>query len=60
MSQTILFTGGGSSGHVTPKLALIEKAQQEGFSVCYMGGSGIEKELISKINIPNYEISSGN
>lgn len=54
---TVFFTGGGSSGHVTPNIALIEKAQALGWQVCYIGTrNGIEKELIAKENIKNKEI----
>lgn len=56
----ILFTGGGSSGHVTPNLALIDLLQKNNWQVAYAGSeNGIEKTLISKINIPYYSISTG-
>ena len=55
--KKILFTGGGSAGHVIPNLALIEELLSEGeVEVCYMGTSGIEKGLISEWDIPFYEI----
>ena len=57
---TILFTGGGSAGHVTPNLALVKKCQIEGWQVYYAGSKdGIEKTIISRINIPFFHISSG-
>lgn len=60
MKKTILFTGGGSAGHVTPNLALIKKFQAENWQVFYVGShNGIEKEIISKIDIPYYSISTG-
>lgn len=60
MSGRILFTGGGSAGHVTPNLALIEKFRQEKWEICYIGSqTGIEKELIAKLNIPYYAIATG-
>jgi len=56
----ILFTGGGSAGHVTPNLALIAHFQQQNWDVMYAGShDGIEKELISRINIPYYSITTG-
>lgn len=59
-SPTILFTGGGSSGHVTPNLALIEKFCQEGWKVNYIGSrTGIEKALIAKLGIQYYAIATG-
>lgn len=57
---TILFTGGGSAGHVTPNLALIKKFQKENWQTIYVGSAdGIEKNIISRINIPYYSVASG-
>lgn len=57
--KKIVFTGGGSSGHVTPNLALIERFQQAGWAVVYMGSAqGIEKQLIIPTGIPYYTITS--
>ena len=59
-SKKIIFTGGGSAGHVTPNLALIEKFRQEKWEINYIGSrSGIEKELITKFGIPYYAIATG-
>ncbi|MPQ42338.1 undecaprenyldiphospho-muramoylpentapeptide beta-N-acetylglucosaminyltransferase [Clostridium tarantellae] len=56
----IIMTGGGSAGHVTPNLALVPKLLEEGFEIKYIGSKeGIEKEIITKANIPYYGISSG-
>lgn len=56
--KRILFTGGGSAGHVLPGLALIEEILSEGIAdVCYMGTGGIEKSILSEWKIPFYEIS---
>ena len=55
--KKILFTGGGSAGHVVPNVALIEELLQSGEAdVCYMGTDGIEKEIIAKLKIPYYTI----
>ncbi|MBO5736875.1 MAG: UDP-N-acetylglucosamine--N-acetylmuramyl-(pentapeptide) pyrophosphoryl-undecaprenol N-acetylglucosamine transferase [Clostridia bacterium] len=55
--KKILFTGGGSAGHVIPNLALIEELLSEGETeVYYMGTKGIEKGLIAEWDIPFYEI----
>ncbi|MBU9720124.1 MULTISPECIES: undecaprenyldiphospho-muramoylpentapeptide beta-N-acetylglucosaminyltransferase [Bacillaceae] len=54
----IVFTGGGSAGHVTPNIALMNELDE--WKIYYIGSkSGIEKELIEKISIPYYGISSG-
>ncbi|MCM3269643.1 undecaprenyldiphospho-muramoylpentapeptide beta-N-acetylglucosaminyltransferase [Paenibacillus elgii] len=58
--KTIVFTGGGSAGHVTPNIALMNKLQQLGWEVCYIGSAtGIEKDIIEREGVPFYPISSG-
>lgn len=55
--KKILFTGGGSAGHVIPNIALMEELLCEGKTdVCYIGTSGIEKRLVSEWKIPFFEI----
>ena len=50
MTKKIIFTGGGSAGHVTLNLALIPIFLQQKWKVVYIGSyNGIEKELIAKI-----------
>ena len=56
----IIMTGGGTAGHVTPNLALIPKLKEENFEIKYIGSNdGIEKEIITKNNIPFFGISCG-
>ncbi len=55
--KKVLFTGGGSAGHVVPNLALIEELIDEGVDVCYMGTDGIEKGLVSAWKLPYYTIT---
>lgn len=58
--KTIVLTGGGTAGHVTPNLALIPVLLKEGWDIKYIGTkNGIEKELIEKENIDYYSVSSG-
>ena len=58
--KKIILTGGGTAGHVTPNIALIPRLREMGYEISYIGSySGIEKELIEKIGIPYYGISSG-
>ena len=59
--KKIIFTGGGSGGHVTLNLGLIPLFLQAGWQVSYIGSkTGIEKELICKISgVRYYEIETG-
>lgn len=56
----IVFTGGGSAGHVTPNLALIQELRTAGWTIDYIGSAdGIEKGIIAEAGIPFHGISSG-
>lgn len=56
----ILFTGGGSAGHVTPNIGLIERCKMEGWEVFYVGSEkGIEKTIVQESDVPFYGIASG-
>ncbi|WP_199613803.1 undecaprenyldiphospho-muramoylpentapeptide beta-N-acetylglucosaminyltransferase [Paenibacillus alkalitolerans] len=58
--KTIVFTGGGSAGHVTPNLALMHRLGQLGWEIKYIGSAmGIEKDIIEREGVPFYPISSG-
>ncbi len=55
--KRILFTGGGSAGHVVPNIALMEELLRRGdVDLCYMGGDGIEKKLVAPLRIPYYTL----
>lgn len=56
----IVFTGGGTAGHVTPNVALIEAFQKDDLGLAYIGSkTGIEKNLISTLNVSYYPIETG-
>ena len=57
----IIFTGGGSAGHVTLNLALIPIFLDKGWEVCYIGSyAGIERELLEKFpKVKYYPIQTG-
>ncbi|MDB5083444.1 MAG: undecaprenyldiphospho-muramoylpentapeptide beta-N-acetylglucosaminyltransferase [Bacilli bacterium] len=58
--KTIVFTGGGSAGHVTPNLAIIPALKDDGWNVLYIGSiTGIEKQLIAQTDVSYHAISSG-
>lgn len=57
---TIVFTGGGTAGHVTPNLSLIEALTKEAWTIAYIGSkASIEENLIKDTDIPFYSIASG-
>lgn len=57
---SIMFTGGGTAGHVTPNIPLIKTLRSEGWTVAYIGSKqGPEKTLISRMGIAFHGISSG-
>lgn len=50
----IVFTGGGTVGHVALNLALIPYFKES--EIHYIGSNGIEKDLISKLDNVNYHV----
>ena len=57
MMKKILFTGGGSAGHVVPNLAIMNELRY-GYGISYMGTSGIESELIRKANYAFFRVDT--
>ncbi len=58
--KRIVFTGGGSAGHVTPNIALFPRLKSMGYDIHYIGSyEGIERKLIEDYRIPYYGISTG-
>lgn len=60
----IVLTGGGTAGHVTPNLALIEALSHENgygnWKIDYIGSkNSVEQRLIEAISLPFHPISSG-
>ncbi|MGD7051758.1 MULTISPECIES: undecaprenyldiphospho-muramoylpentapeptide beta-N-acetylglucosaminyltransferase [Bacillaceae] len=59
-NKKIVFTGGGSAGHVTPNIAIMNKLKAAGWDITYIGSrKGIEEDIIGKEDIPFHGISSG-
>ncbi len=58
--KTILFTGGGTAGHVLPHFSLFPKLLKNNIKIHYIGSyTGIEKSLIQQQNIPYTSILTG-
>lgn len=55
MQRTIVFTGGGTAGHVTVNLAVMPHFVREGWDVHYIGSTdGIERELVAAVPQATY------
>ena len=58
--KRIVLTGGGTAGHVTPNIALLSKLKEKNYDIHYIGSyHGMEKDLITQLDIPYHGISSG-
>ncbi len=56
----VLFTGGGSGGHVVPNLPVMEQLAAKGWQLSYLGSAnGPERALIEPTGVPFYAISTG-
>lgn len=58
MGKTIVLTGGGTAGHVTPHFVLLDELKKHYSKIIYIGSNdGIEKELIkNNTNLEYYGI----
>lgn len=45
--KKIVFTGGGTGGHIMPNLSLIEVLQND-YQIYYLGSNGMEKNILAK------------
>jgi len=60
MTKRIVFTGGGTAGHVTPNMPLISALLEEHWEVFYIGShNSVEEKLIKDLDVPFYSIQSG-
>ena len=55
--KKILFCGGGSAGHVTPNIAIIEDVKKY-YDVCYAGTDGIEKDICKQNGVEFYQFKT--
>lgn len=55
--KTIVFTGGGTAGHIMPNVALFPEAEKVFDKIVYIGSNKMEKEILKKFpTIDFYEI----
>jgi len=60
MKKRIVFTGGGTGGHVYPALAVIDKLESSAAEILWLGsGKGMEKKIVDQRKIPFYSIPCG-
>ena len=55
----IVLTGGGTAGHVMPHIALLPTFIKKNWIVLYIGGIGLEKEMIENVGISYKKIATG-
>ncbi|MFP6817334.1 MAG: undecaprenyldiphospho-muramoylpentapeptide beta-N-acetylglucosaminyltransferase [Pseudomonadales bacterium] len=56
----VVFTGGGSAGHVVPCFELIQALRRRGVGISFVGSnSGMEEALLAWLNVDYYGISTG-
>jgi len=61
IKKTLIFTGGGSGGHVMPALTIIKKINEENlYDIHYVGGiQSIERELVKDYKLTYHPIHTG-
>ena len=56
----LVFTGGGTLGHVMPNVPLMQHYQKQGYTVRYIGSyQGAERALVEALGIPYHPIRTG-
>ncbi|MBQ7374035.1 MAG: UDP-N-acetylglucosamine--N-acetylmuramyl-(pentapeptide) pyrophosphoryl-undecaprenol N-acetylglucosamine transferase [Clostridia bacterium] len=57
--RTLILTGGGTAGHVTPNIALLPELKKHFDKIIYVGSfGGIEESLAKRENLPFFAVST--
>ncbi|MBQ7973618.1 MAG: UDP-N-acetylglucosamine--N-acetylmuramyl-(pentapeptide) pyrophosphoryl-undecaprenol N-acetylglucosamine transferase [Clostridia bacterium] len=56
--RTIVLTGGGTAGHVLPHIALLPYLKKHFDRIVYIGGAGVEKDIVKQNELPYFEITT--
>ena len=60
MPMRVVFTGGGTAGHVNPNLAVIEVLRAQAIEVSYVGSyDGVERAMVEAQGIDYFAVRSG-
>lgn len=60
MIKKIIFTGGGTAGHITPNIPLIEDFKRLGWDTsCIILGNDMEKKLLEPLGVKLHQIDAG-
>ncbi len=58
--KVVVFTGGGTGGHVFPGVAVAEKLVSDTLDIHWIGsGNGMEKKIVERFHIPFHSIPAG-
>ena len=58
--KCVVVTGGGTAGHVVPTIPVIQRLQEDGLQVSFIGSnSGLEEGLLKNLNIDYHAITTG-
>jgi len=57
--NTVILTGGGTAGHVTPALALVPELKKRFDKIVFIGAGGIEKRLAENAGLPFFAVTCG-
>ena len=57
--RKIALVGGGTAGHITPNIALMEELEKRNYEIIYIGSKGgMEEGIMNKLSIPFFGITT--